>query len=143
MITSKNAPATQPEIANPATTRNAQTAAKEAHPEGKAAPAKVTSAMAPPAKKALAAETGPKAAPAELKVTKPAIRWSYEQERGTAGAQTGASPHGVYRISADGDDKWLATVERDNGAQTVLGQGISHGAAYARRVVDFKAEVAK
>jgi hypothetical protein len=142
MITSKNAPATQPEIANPATTRNAQTAAKEAHPEGKAAPAKVTPAKAPPAKKALAAEAAPMAAPAELKVTKPAIRWTYEGERGAASGQTGASPHGVYRISADGD-KWLATVERDNGKQTVLGQGVSHGAAYARCVADFKAEVAK
>jgi hypothetical protein len=94
-----------------------------------------------PAKAKAPAKAAPAKAATEAKATKPAIRWSYEQERGTAGPQTGASPSGVYRISKDGD-KWLATVERDNGKQTVLGQGISHGAAYARCVTDFKAQSA-
>jgi hypothetical protein len=112
--------------------------------------AKPAAAAKAPAKKAPADKAAAPAAPTttapatEPKATKPAIRWSYEGDRGAKGgvAQTGASPHGVYRISKDGD-KWMATVERDNGKQTVLGQGVSHGAAYARCVANFKAEVAK
>jgi hypothetical protein len=65
--------ATQPEIANLATTRKEQAAAKTAHPAGKATPAKKAPARAP-AKKAAPVPAGSK------------LRWTLDGERNAKGA---------------------------------------------------------
>jgi hypothetical protein len=111
MSTTNNAPATQPEIANLATTRKEQTAAKKAHPAGKAAPAKKAPAKAP-AKKAAPVPTGSK------------LRWTLDGERDSKNrvAQTAVASDGAKYVISGADDVWKATVTVD-GKSTVLAEG--------------------
>jgi hypothetical protein len=102
--------------------------------------APATTTAKAPAKKAAPAEAPE--AKTEATTKKPSIRWSYEGDRGEKSAQVGTSPFGTYRISPSGE-KWMVTVERANGKQTTLAEGISHGGAYAKAVSDFKEHAAK
>jgi|SRR5271165_2373959 len=113
-MTTNTAPATQPEIANLATTRKEQAAAKKAHPAGKAAPAKKA-----PAKKAAPVPAGSK------------LRWTLDGEKDSKNRveqHAVASDGATYKITGGGDS-WKATVTRD-GKTTVLGEKVGHARAY-------------
>jgi hypothetical protein len=115
------APPVKAEIANLATTRKAQTEAKQAHPAGKQAPAKALAEEAPakqPAKKAAPVPAGSK------------LRWTIDGERSAKGAvaQHAETSDGTYKIVASGE-KWKATYT-SGGETTVLGDGVGHTRAY-------------
>jgi hypothetical protein len=130
------APPVKAEIANLATTRKAQTEAKQAHPAGKATPAKNAPAKKAPAK-APAKKTAPVPAGSKL-------RWTLDGERDEKGRvpqSAGASDGATYAVTGSGKE-WQATVTRD-GKVEVLAEGVSHTTAYLRCTAANKEAVAQ